>query len=298
MDILSDIISQASWKTDLLSKGKLYESWGFRFPCDRSGGFHVITQGSCYVRFSGKDLKLERGDLIFITRGIHHELLSDLNAKVMEIQGFLKEKRQEDPSQKPITTFVSARYEIPIGPVHPFFTELPDYILIPARDIESHHTLSLALTMLSAELEKDLCTDLIVQRLTDIILYNMIRFWMETQIVKEPGWLMALRDPVVIKALEELHKYPSKDWTIATLANCLGISRANLASRFKDVLSIPPMEYLAKLRMERAKVLFKENQRTLEEIALEVGYASAFSFSKAYKRIYGQSPAKEWKKVS
>jgi AraC-like DNA-binding protein len=298
MDILSEILESAGWKSDLLARDRLYESWGYRFPCDRSGGFHVITQGSCYAKFLGKELFLQKGDLLFITRGIPHDLLSEPNAKIMEIQRFLEGQKQIEKKGKPVTTFVSVRYEVPSRPQHPFFLELPPYILIPSSDIESHHSLQVVISMISKELEQELCSDLILQKLSDIMLYYMIRYWMEKNPSTQPGWLMALNDSLVIRALEALHKNLSYDWTIESLGKSLGVSRANLANRFKELLQIPPMEYLAKVRMEKARNLFQKGDTTLEEVSLAVGYSSAFAFSKAYKRIFGSSPAKEWKKVS
>ncbi len=298
MDILSEILESAGWKSDLLARDRLYESWGYRFPCDRSGGFHVITQGSCYAKFLGKELFLQKGDLLFITRGIPHDLLSEPNAKIMEIQRFLEGQKQIEKKGKPVTTFVSVRYEVPSRPQHPFFLELPPYILIPSSDIESHHSLQVVISMISKELEQELCSDLILQKLSDIMLYYMIRYWMEKNPSTQPGWLMALSDSLVIRALEALHKNLSYDWTIESLGKSLGVSRANLANRFKELLQIPPMEYLAKVRMEKARNLFQKGDTTLEEVSLAVGYSSAFAFSKAYKRIFGSSPAKEWKKVS
>jgi AraC-like DNA-binding protein len=297
MDLLSDILFSAGWKNDLLSKGQIFQSFGFHFPCERSGGFHVVTQGSCYARIGKQIIPLQKGDLLFITRGIHHELLSDPKAKVVTIERFLHEKNNQKIDQNPVTTFVSVRYEVPDGPVHPLLLELPDYILIPYESIQKHHSLEDFIQILSKELELNLGTDLIVQRLTDIMLYYMIRIWLQQEENSPVGWIKAFHDKTVLYALEKLHNAFSKEWTIESLAKETGVSRANLANKFRDVLGIPPMEYLAKLRMEKAKQLFQKGNMGLEEIAQNVGYASAFSFSKAYKRIYGNSPSREWKRV-
>lgn len=297
MDLLSDILFSAGWKNDLLSKGQIFQSFGFHFPCERSGGFHVVTQGSCYAKIGKQIIPLQKGDLLFITRGVHHELLSDPKAKVVTIERFLHEKNNQKIDQNPVTTFVSVRYEVPNGPVHPLLLELPDYILIPYESIQKHHSLEDFIQILSKELELNLGTDLIVQRLTDIMLYYMIRIWLQQEENSPVGWIKAFHDKTVLYALEKLHNAFSKEWTIESLAKETGVSRANLANKFRDVLGIPPMEYLAKLRMEKAKQLFQKGNMGLEEIAQNVGYASAFSFSKAYKRIYGNSPSREWKRV-
>lgn len=297
MDVLSDILVSAAWKNDLLSKGQIYESFGFHFPCEKSGGFHVVTQGSCYARMGNKMFPLQKGDLLFITKGIHHELLSDPKAKVVTIERFLGEKKQQTKTETPVTTFVSVRYEVPSGPIHPLLMELPEFIYIPYSSIQKHHSLEDIIQILSKELELNLGTDLIVQRLTDIMLYYMIRIWLNQQENSPVGWIKAFHDKSVLYALEKLHNAYAKDWTIESLAKETGISRANLANKFRDVLGIPPMEYLAKLRMDKARQLFQKGNMGLEEIAQNVGYASSFSFSKAYKRIYGNSPSREWKGV-
>lgn len=297
MDLLSDILVSAGWKNDLLSKGQIYESFGFHFPCEKSGGFHVVTQGRCYARMGNKMFPLEKGDFLFITKGIHHELLSDPKAKVVTIERFLGEKKQQTTTETPVTTFVSVRYEVPSGPIHPLLMELPEYIYIPYSSIQKHHSLEDIIQILSKELELNLGTDLIVQRLTDIMLYYMIRIWLNQEENSPVGWIKAFHDKSVLYALEKLHNAYAKDWTIESLAKETGISRANLANKFRDVLGIPPMEYLAKLRMDKARQLFQKGNMGLEEIAQNVGYASSFSFSKAYKRIYGNSPSREWKGV-
>lgn len=298
MDFLSQILEEANWKNELIVRDRLYDPWGYRFPCHKSAGFHVITQGSCYARYMGNEVRLERGDILFITKGVHHELLSSPRALVKEVNQLKVDSLSKSIAETPSTSFVSVRYGIPDKPQHPFFLSLPETIHISASAIQSHHAINTTITMISKELEHEVCSDLILQRLTDIMLYYMIRFWLERNPVYAPGWISALKDPDILRALELLHKHPERPWTIESLAKNIGISRAGIALKFKSMLSIPPMEYLAKVRMDRAKDMFQKDKRTLEEVALAVGYSSAFAFSKAYKRLFGNPPVKLWKQES
>ncbi len=297
MDFLSQILNEANWQNQLIVRNKLFDPWGYRFPCEKSAGFHVVTQGICYVRYLGNEIRLERGDILFITKGIHHELLSSPKAVVKEVSQMKLDSENVSLQNLPSTSFVSVRYGIPDKAQHPFFLSLPEIIHVSASAIESHHPINTTIAMISGELEKEVCSDLILQRLTDIMLYFMIRFWLERNPILEPGWISALKDPDILRALELLHKYPEKSWTIESLAKSIGISRAGIAGKFKNSLSIPPMEYLAKIRMDRARDLFQKEKRTLEEVALSVGYSSAFAFSKAYKRMHGLPPVKIWKQA-
>ncbi len=291
MDLLSEILNAAGWKSDLLARHSLFKAWGLKFPCDRSGGFHIISQGSCFVKFKGKTIPLEKGDILFIAKGLDHELLSSPQEKVVDILKFLEKVSKETKTGKPpITTFVSVRYEVPESPQHPFFFELPDHILIRSAEIPSHHPLHTTMILISQEVDSGIGSDLILQRLTDILLYYVIRHWLETHPSTSPGWRYAFKDEKILSALEVLHKRISYNWTLDKLALAVGISRASLANRFRDVLGCTPMDYLAKLRIEKGKKLLLEQGSTLEEVARVVGYSSAFAFSKAYKRIQGFSP--------
>lgn len=291
MDLLSEILNAAGWKSDMLARNSVFKAWGLKFPCEKSGGFHIISQGSCFVRFKGKIIPLGKGDILFIAKGLDHELVSSPQDKVVDILKF-KEKVASEPkaSKTPITTLVSVRYEVPEFPQHPFFLELPDHILVRSTEIPAHHPLHTTMLLISQEVDSDIGSDLILQRLTDILLYYVIRHWLETHPSTSPGWRYAFKDEKILSALQALHKRVSYSWTLDKLAQAIGISRASLANRFREVLGCTPMDYLAKLRIEKGKTLLLEPNSTLEEVARIVGYSSAFAFSKAHKRIYGFSP--------
>ena len=302
MDILSEIINDSGWKGDLLSRTSFYKPWGLKFPCDKSAGFHIVTQGKCFVRYKGKIVQMNKGDIVFIARGLDHELTSDPNQKAMDIKKFREIKEKQVETKNPVTSFVSVRYEIGYAPLHPFFVELPDIILIKSEEIPTHHPLQTTLVLISQELDRGIGSDILLHKLSDILLYYVIRHWLETHPTDSPGWLCALKDEKILSALEALHLNPSHPWTLDSLANAVGISRATLANRFRETLGITPMDYLAKLRIEKGKNLLSEKETTLEEVARKVGYSSAFAFSKAYKRIKGVAPKnhkeKELKKAS
>ncbi|TGL64342.1 AraC family transcriptional regulator [Leptospira sarikeiensis] len=291
MDLLSEILTNAAWKADLLARTSVYKAWGLRFPCSKSGGFHIISQGSCFARLKGKLIQLEKGDILFVAKGLDHELVYSPKDKVMDITKFHEMSQKENKANRPpLTTFVSVRYEVPETPQHPFFMEIPEYILVRSSDILAHHPLNATQILISQELDSGIGSDLILQRLTDILLYYVIRHWLEIHPSSSPGWRSAFKDEKILSALEVLHRRISYPWTLEKLSKSVGVSRASIANRFREVLGCTPMDYLAKLRMDKGKVLMADANSTLEEVARTVGYSSAFAFSKAYKRIHGLSP--------
>lgn len=295
MDILSEILNSARWKGDLLTRKSIYRPWGLRFPCERSAGFHIVSQGRCHVQTQKKSFTLEAGDILFIARGSTHDLSSSPGEKIVDVQKFNERAAKEPATGKPLTTFVSIRYEVPSEPMHPFLLELPEYIYIRGRDVPAHHTLHTLIVLISQEIDAGIGSDLILQKLADILLYQVLRYYMEKHPPKHTGWRVALLDVKIRAALENLHRKIDQPWTLASLAASVGVSRASLAARFKDALGVTPMHYLASLRIDRGKHLTLDTGATLEEVARRVGYSSAFAYSKAYKRMRGHSPARELK---
>lgn len=75
------------------------------------------------------------------------------------------------------------------------------------------------------------------------------------------------------------------------LANQLGCNPRQLQRLFKAELQIGPMEYLLRLRLERAKDLLTRMQVPLIQIAEAVGYSDSYYFSRMFKKYSGLSPS-------
>ncbi len=89
-----------------------------------------------------------------------------------------------------------------------------------------------------------------------------------------------------------LHDRPGEQWTLASLAAEVHVSRATLARRFTDAVGEPPLSYLARWRMHLAAERLKHGSETVEEIARQVGYASEYAFNRAFARHRGQPPGR------
>jgi transcriptional regulator GlxA family with amidase domain len=89
-----------------------------------------------------------------------------------------------------------------------------------------------------------------------------------------------------------LHSRIANPWTIAELADAVGISRSALVERFTRYLSEPPMTYLTRWRLQLAAESLKKTSRGVAEIATNVGYESEAAFSRAFKREFGQAPGR------
>ncbi len=130
----------------------------------------------------------------------------------------------------------------------------------------------------------------LLDRLLDALVVSAVRQWAVTRGDAAPAWLDAAADPVVADVLTLLHERPSEPWSLVSLARAAGVSRAALARRFRDRVGESPMAYLAGWRMALAADRLRGSTDTVARIAAGVGYPSPFSFSTAFKRVYGLSP--------
>jgi AraC-like DNA-binding protein len=69
------------------------------------------------------------------------------------------------------------------------------------------------------------------------------------------------------------------------------LSRSAFHERFADMIGQTPMQYLANWRMQAGAALLRDTAATVATVAREVGYESEASFSRAFKRSVGKSPA-------
>jgi AraC-like DNA-binding protein len=130
----------------------------------------------------------------------------------------------------------------------------------------------------------------VLDRLLDLLLIAVLRAWFARPDAQAPGWYRGYADPVVGEALRQIHHAPQQPWTVQSLARAAGASRATLARRFTELVGETPMAFLAGWRIALAADLLREPQATLGAVARQVGYASPYALSIAFKRHRGVSP--------
>jgi AraC-like DNA-binding protein len=89
-----------------------------------------------------------------------------------------------------------------------------------------------------------------------------------------------------------MHRRIAHPWTVASLADEVGISRSALVERFTRYLSEPPMTYLTRWRLQLAARALERTSRGVAEIAGDVGYESEAAFNRAFKREFGRPPGR------
>jgi AraC-like DNA-binding protein len=139
-------------------------------------------------------------------------------------------------------------------------------------------------------LERPGGADALLAQLPELVLADCLRQYAESLPEDHQGWLAALADPVLARALVLLHGQPTVDWTVSELARRAAVSRSVLAERFTRKLGLSPMRYLLNWRMQIAADLLRTTRLGVAAVAARVGYDSEAAFSRAFKRSVGVSP--------
>lgn len=293
MDLLADVLHQSGVKRRILNQRVFTKPAALRFPCDKSFGFHVVTQGKAYIHTPEHDevIELGAGDVALMTRGCDHIVSTSekLPRKIMSMEEAAQ--RNDDDGDKTLLSIVSGAYQVWNKPVHPFFGELPRWYVLRAKEIGRFDQVDLAINLLANETVKpDVGSDTMTQALVDIIFTQIIRKIIAQKNATPQTWSHALHNAHIRSALELMHADCSHDWSLDELAKRVGLSRAGFAQKFKTALGAPPLQYLTTLRVQKAMDLLSNTTDKMEAVSQAVGYKDAFSFSKAFKKIAGMPP--------
>ncbi|MFF3336313.1 cupin domain-containing protein [Streptomyces sp. NPDC002888] len=186
------------------------------------------------------------------------------------------------------TVLLTGGYQVGGRVSERLLSALPRVVMVP-----NDGTPAPILDLTAAEISRDAPgQQAVLDRLLDLLLLSTLRAWFARPEGSPPGWYRALSDPVAGRALRLIHDRPARPWTVAALAEEAGVSRATFARRFTDLVGEPPMTYLTGWRLALAADLLVRTEDTVESIARQVGYQSAFGLSVAFHRVHGTRPGR------
>ncbi len=277
-DVLSEILEALRLRGTAYFKAEFRAPWGMAIPAKDVAAFHVVVQGSCWLRASGETRPLRRGDVVLFPEGSSHELVHAPEAEASPAEDLLGSGRDEGPTpgyggSGLATTLVCGHFSYDRGGLHPFFSALPELIHVSAGDGQHASWVATASQMAAAESTSgQRGAAVVVDRLAEALL------------------LQTLRQFLVGRALACIHGHPDQKWTVVDLAREAGVFRSGLAQRFRELVGESPMRYLARWRMLAARRLLAGGTLGTAEVAQRVGYESEFAFAKAFKRFFGEGP--------
>ncbi len=308
LDLLSDVLALVRLTGALVFEVEVGGAWGVsEQPCvehfapllpagtAQVVAFHIMLQGACVVRHAAAPwVELHAGQAIVVAHGEAHCLCDRPGSTILPFATVLGERRLSglrhlrlgDGTQAParlLCGFLGCDHRA----FEPLRRALPSLFKVELS--AGMHTL--ARSAVADALDEGPGSDGLRGRLAELLFLGALRQYIRGLPPDATGWLAGLRDPLVGRALQALHREPCRHWTVDELALCTASSRSTLAERFRDLVGEPPMHYLARLRMQLASRLLDGGRHSIEWVAGEVGYDSSAAFQRAFKRSFGVPPA-------
>jgi AraC-like DNA-binding protein len=262
--------------------------------------FHLVAKGRCWIRLQGGEpFRADTGDVVVFPYGDAHAMASDLSMKPAPIARLLGASTQKGAMRVCVAGGGGEETELVCGFLHcdellfnPLCKALPSVIHVKSASEPGisflaatvRHTISEA----GAAQPGNTC---LLSRLSELLFIEALRRHIAGLPPGTVGWLAALNDPVVGRALQLMHAQPAHPWTVDRLARECASSRSLLAAQFKALLGQPPMRYLASWRLQLAAEMLREGAQGIAAIAARTGYDSEPAFNRAFKRYAGQPPA-------
>jgi AraC-like DNA-binding protein len=273
-------------------------SWAYTFPSADRLKFVAVLKGEQWIRIQGQTwYRMVKGDICLIGR-TDYIVASDPEAEV-----------QDGASLYPAGGSDVARVGVgdgdrvgegvvAIGGSIAFSDENGDFLLgmLPAfwrleREATASTSIAAILDFIGQEFLRDaMGTDLVAARLADVLVIEALRALSDDGDRRQTGWLGALSDPRLGRALRAIHSDIAAPWTVAALAAVAGMSRASFSAKFSEQVGTPPLAYLRAWRLTLAKTLLREDADPVDAVARRVGYTSQSAFAHAYRRAFGTTP--------
>ena len=236
------------------------------------GQLHLIKAGPIEVSHAGQPpLRVSEPSLLLYPRPLTHRFVSD-------------PKRGAD--------MACANLQFDGGASNPIATALPDFLCIRLDAVQG---IDSVLALLFEEAFETRCgRQALVDRLFEVVLIQVLRYLMESGEIRA-GLLAGMSHPKLRLALIAMHEQPARDWSLEALADVAGMSRTVFADSFREQIGCTPGGYLQSWRVSLAQQALRRG-RSLKMIAVEVGYGSEASLSRAFKAQSGVTP-REWRQA-
>ena len=256
--------------------------------------YHVVTSGRCFGGLIGEEpVELVAGDVIVFPHGDAHLLSSGRDPQIgPDIYGGTPDRYLETlrvgGGGSATASFVCGFLGCDRRPFSPLLAALPRRIHLRGASNAWHGGFTRQVTEEARQGRAGAGT--VLTRLAELMFIEVLRRYVAELPAGQTGWLAGIRDEIVGRVLRLLHGQPGHSWTITELARKAGSSRSSITKRFTSLVGQPPMQYLARWRMQVAANILSHSGAKVATIGAEVGYDSEAAFSRAFKRATGLAP--------
>lgn len=277
-------------------RSELTAPWGLTIPpIPDHLWIHVVTAGGCRLETDGAEpVPLRAGDVVLLPHGEGHRLRSGpdtIAPSVMDLPHAMATDRYavlHHGSGGEATTLICGAVRVDTPGARDLLDLLPPLLHVGASPRTEWIEATLRLVAAEAR-ELRPGGEAVLTRLADVLVIQVVRSWLDTDPAARTGWLGALADPRIGRAIALIHRDPARAWTVASLAAQVPMSRSAFAARFTALVGEPVLAYLTRRRMHLALDRLRAGAG-VAEVAGGLGYRSEAAFGRAFARVVGATP--------
>jgi len=262
--------------------------------------YHLFLEGECDLQLEGLErVRIKPGDLVLMPHGHAHKIWNGSPAAWHDASGSLQRhvsgelRTLRTGAAGEVTRVVCGYLACDHRAAETFLAALPPLVVVNVRGDDAGRWIESSIRRLVEEAASGRAgSSALLSRMAEALFVESLRRWIDSLPETQTGWLAGMRDPVVARTLALIHGNPARPWCVDELARQAGASRSVLAERFSKLVGDTPLAYLANLRMRTAARMLEDTRKTVVEIAADVGYESEAAFNRAFKRQFGEPPAR------
>jgi AraC-like DNA-binding protein len=292
-DLFTDLLGSIRLRSAVFFPMELDAPWGFSLSA-RGTAFHIIAHGTCWLEVAGiaEPIQLSEGDHVILPRGDAHVIRDALTTQVADIvncDGPNAGKAFGPASNGPTTRLICGCLRFANDATDPLLAILPPLLHFKQQTARSAPWLEKTVVKILEELDSDRPgAGAVVTRLAEVMFVQAVRAFFEQNADRVPsGWLAAVRDKQIGRALALMHGEPETPWTISSLADRVALSRSIFAAKFSQLVGEPPLRYLTRLRLNSAALRLRSTEDGVKTIAAAAGYESVAAFAQGFQAPYG-----------
>ncbi len=279
-EVIRDLLGAYPLSATVYPEVSYCGSWSLNTSGSKRCAFHFVARGVCWLHLGhGLPTRLDTGDLVMFPRDASH-LLSGSETP-LAVTSAMEGARE--------VSITCGSFEFAGSRSNPILDSLPDILVVHAREEADARRIADLTAVLAAEAQAASGDRIVLDKLAEVLFAMVLRAHLESGEQKR-GFLAALTDRRVGRALAAIHAEPERDWHIDTLAQLARMSRTAFVAGFSERVGVPPMQYVAAWRMRRAAMLLKDPRNSVGAVAARLGYRSEAAFRRAFKRLEGSGP--------
>jgi AraC-like DNA-binding protein len=297
--MLSWLIDRLEIETSLQHLSRYHQQWSTSIQGQGQASFHLVLQQDCHFHLLEEQnfIHLYQGDAIFLLKDIPF-IITETTQRVAPSLNHLQRNlvKSNDSNILSCSTHLACGYFTFRSKLSELFiAALPPYLVLRQDDQALTECLNIfELIRHEASLDHDASISLI-ERLASILFYYLIRHTFSSENHKKfPLWRL-FNDPTLYPLILEIVAKPEADWTLQSMAEICGISRANFSKYFSDIAGFSATQFVLYYRVQLAQQYLAQGM-SIADCAEKIGYQSVAAFTRAIQRVTQKNPSQFMKR--